>query len=68
MRIEIRPGADEGKATVFVGGMQVGMMWLTTRGACYQQTNREFILSRDDMQTLVTAMQAAELLGMESAQ
>lgn len=66
-KVEIRPGPlDSQNAMVFVGGLQVGEMWLTTRGACYKHNNRDRALDRDEMQTIVTAMQAAEVLGMDT--
>lgn len=69
MKIDIRPGpTDEQTATIIVGGVQVGEMWLTTRGACYKHTNRDRALDREEMQTIVSSMQAAEIFGMASDQ
>lgn len=68
MKVEIKPGTEEKMATVYIGGHQVGEMWLTVRGACYSHTNRAVVISRENMQTLVAAMQAAEVLGMKPAQ
>ena len=65
MNIEIRPKTN-GKATVFIRGFQAGEMWLTDRGACYSHTNRDVILSRDEVQTLCSIMQGCEALGMDS--
>lgn len=69
-KVELRPGPDDDAktATVIVGGTQVGEMWLTTRGACYKHHNRDRALDREEMQTIVSAMQAAEVFGMETPQ
>lgn len=69
MKVDIKPGpTGEQTATIIVGGAQVGEMWLTIRGACYKHTNRDRALDRDEMQTIVSAMQAAEIFGMDSDQ
>ena len=65
MKVDIRPGpSDEQTAIITVGGFQCGEMWLTTRGACYKHTSKDRALDREEMQTIVSAMQAAEVFGM----
>ena len=69
-KVELRPGPDDDAktATIIVGGYQVGEMWLTTRGACYKHIIRDRALDTEEMQTIVSAMQAAEVFGMGSDQ
>ena len=68
-KIDIRPGySDSLTATIIVGGVQTGTMWLTTRGACYKHTSKDRALDREEMQTIVSAMQAAEVFGMEQGE
>lgn len=63
--IDLKP-AEDGKAVVFINGFQVGDIWVTSRGGCFQKTLKDFALTTEHMQLIVAAMKAAEIYGTQT--